>query len=500
MSDRAWLTVDRAGLAKTLEGRPKAFVLFEAVQNAFDEPGVTHVEVDAERIDGSPYVRLIVRDDAPEGWSDLTHAYTMFAESKKKADAEKRGRFNVGEKWILALSRKATIRTVSGGVIFDEEGRRNLPSSQRTVRGSVLEVEVRMTVAELEEALAMAALILPPPTIGLTLNGEVVATPSALRTFDATLSTVISDGDGVLRPSERKTTVAIHKPSEGGVCFIYEMGIPVVEIECEWSIDIGQRVPLNVDRDNVTPAYRRRILALTANEMAREIKDAGAGWVQEAIEAPEIKPDAMEAVLDKRYGEKRTMFDPSDLEANKRAVADGFTVVHGRSLGADASANIRRFRADGRDLLRPSGQVTPSTAGLWAARSAASPDAPIMEPIASDALGAFQKAAVAFVGRVGARVLGFKFPVVVYPRYPMGVRMAASWATGGLLGGSRFSFYVPGMKGRWEDRDYLLHLVIHECAHSICGDHLDEAYYNALTDLGVKAVGLALSEPGLFVL
>jgi 3-(3-hydroxy-phenyl)propionate hydroxylase len=32
--------------------------------------------------------------------SDLTHAFTLFAESAKKGDAEKRGRFNLGEKLV----------------------------------------------------------------------------------------------------------------------------------------------------------------------------------------------------------------------------------------------------------------------------------------------------------------------------------------------------------------------------------------------------------------
>lgn len=502
MSD-SWLTVDRAGLAQTLQGRPKAFVLFEAIQNAFDEKGVTSVDVQVDRIEGSPFARIVVEDDAPEGWADLTHAYTMFAPSKKKGDATLRGRFNVGEKWILALARRAIITTTTGGIVFDESaGRRNV--RDRRERGSRLEVEIRMTTAEIVEALCAARQVIPPPTIALTINGQVIPTPKALRTFEVTLPSVVAGEDGVLRPTERKTTVTVYGPGMVPMAtdarYLYEMGIPVVEIECEWDIDIGQRVPLNVDRDNVTPAFRRRLLAAVANEMAREIKDAAAGWVQEAIEAPEITADAMGAVLDKKYGQRRVMFDPSDPEANKRAVSEGYTVVHGRSLGSAASGNIRRFRSEGIDLLKPAGQVTPSTAGTWAARIEANPDAPVMDPIPEEQQGEHQKRAVAFIRRVGALVLGREFPVMIFPHYPMGVRMAASWSTGGVLGMSRFSLYNPGMKGRWEDRDFLLHLVIHECAHDACGDHLDERYYDALTDLGVKATNLALTKPEVFVL
>jgi hypothetical protein len=496
----AWLEVDREGLAKTLEGKPKAFVLFEAIQNALDEKGVTKVDVTVERIPGSPFAVIRVEDDAPEGWSDLTHAYRMFAESKKKGDATLRGRFNVGEKWILALSRKAMIVTTTGTLIFDEDGRRK--SATKTERGSTLTVEVRMTDEEMEEALALASCVLPPPTITLSINGEQRWVPAPLRTVEATLPTVISGDDGVLRPTERKTTVSIHKPNlkAHGTRFVYEMGIPVVEIECEWDVDVAQRVPLNVDRDNITPAYKRKVLALVVNEMAREIKDAGAGWVQEAISSPDIEADALGSVLDKRYTEKRVMFDPSDPEANKLAVASGYTVVHGRSLGGDAAANVRRFRDKGLDLLKPAGQVTPSSAGTWAARSAANPDAPVMDPVDPSRYGEFQIRAVAFIKRIGERILGCEFPVAIFPSYPMGVRIAASWSASGLLGLKRFSLYNPGMRGRWEDRDYLLGLVIHECAHDKASDHLSEEYYEALTSLGVKAVVLALTEPGLFAL
>jgi hypothetical protein len=43
-----WFEVDKQGLAKILERKGKEFVLFELVQNAWDEPGVTKVNVTLE--------------------------------------------------------------------------------------------------------------------------------------------------------------------------------------------------------------------------------------------------------------------------------------------------------------------------------------------------------------------------------------------------------------------------------------------------------------------
>src|SRR4051794_12093065 len=93
------LAVDVQGLAKLVERRGKSFAILELVQNAWDEAAkVVTVEL---RYEGYNKAHLSVMDDSPDGFHDLSHAYTLFAESKKKADPEKRGRFNLGEKLVI---------------------------------------------------------------------------------------------------------------------------------------------------------------------------------------------------------------------------------------------------------------------------------------------------------------------------------------------------------------------------------------------------------------
>ncbi len=93
--DTAWFSVDKEGLAKLLARKGKEFVVYELLQNAWDTDA-KRVDVSLAPIDGRPMAALIVEDDDPEGFQDLTHAFTLFAESHKKGDPEKRGRFNVG--------------------------------------------------------------------------------------------------------------------------------------------------------------------------------------------------------------------------------------------------------------------------------------------------------------------------------------------------------------------------------------------------------------------
>src|SRR5438034_10837825 len=142
---RSWFEVDKQGLAQVLERKGKEFALLELVQNGWDEPGVTKVSVTLES-QGRNRARLVVEDDAPEGFKDLSHAFTLFADSAKKTNPEQRGRFNVGEKLVLAISDEVTIRTTKGGLRFDKEGRHLLRSTQPT--GSRIECLIRMDEGE----------------------------------------------------------------------------------------------------------------------------------------------------------------------------------------------------------------------------------------------------------------------------------------------------------------------------------------------------------------
>ena len=140
-----WFEVDKHGLARILERKGKEFVLFELVQNAWDESGVTNVSATLE-YRGRNRALLVVEDDAPEGFHDLSHAFTLFAESAKKFNPQQRGRFNFGEKLVLAISDEVTIRTTKGGIRFDAEGRHTLRTRQPV--GSRIECLLRMTEDE----------------------------------------------------------------------------------------------------------------------------------------------------------------------------------------------------------------------------------------------------------------------------------------------------------------------------------------------------------------
>lgn len=78
------------GLAKVLRRRRTAFVLYGLVQNALDTE-TERVEIELQPIPKRAAAKLTPSDSDPDGFKNLDHAYTQFAESKRKDTAEKRG-------------------------------------------------------------------------------------------------------------------------------------------------------------------------------------------------------------------------------------------------------------------------------------------------------------------------------------------------------------------------------------------------------------------------
>ena len=106
-----WFAVDKAGLGRQAEQHSKGRLIGELVQNALDEVGVTAINITLAQVPARPLADLTVEDDSPEGFKDLSHAYTLFANSYKRDNPEQRGQYNFGEKLVLAVCEGASIST-----------------------------------------------------------------------------------------------------------------------------------------------------------------------------------------------------------------------------------------------------------------------------------------------------------------------------------------------------------------------------------------------------
>lgn len=478
---KTWFDVDKEGLAKLLERKGKEFVLYELIQNAWDtDAKEVNVTVKASE-DLKGYSEIEVIDDHPDGWKDLTHAWTLYAESEKKGNAEKRGRFNLGEKLVLALCKHARIETTTGGVMFDADGRHTLRNKRAA--GSRFWACIRMNQIEREEALQAVRKLLPPRGVKTYVNGALIAPRIPLRTIEATLPTEIADAEGILRRTARKTTIDIFEALEGEVPSVYEMGIPVVESGGgdKYHYGVQQKVPLNADRDNVTPAYLREIRTLVLNAMYQEVKqeEATAPWVRDAAEDEDVSKEAMEHVITERFGEKRVIFDPSDQEGTKMAVSQGYQVITPGSLSKEEWTNVKRFQ-----VALPAGQVTPSPRPY-------SPDGEAQKILPEEKWTPGIKKIVAYAKYIAKNILSKEIRVKLVTDI--------SWPFTATFGPSGDLTLNLGRLGHsWFDAPYWTavdELFIHEFSHNRVSDHLSSAFHDECCRLGAAIVNVALASP-----
>lgn len=483
-----WFDVSKEGLAKLMDGKSKSFVIHELLQNAWDT-NAGQVEVRLEKIPGSPKAKLTVHDDDPEGFQNFSHAWTLFAESTKKGDPDKRGLYNMGEKMVLALCYEATIKTTKGTVEFNDSGRTEY-LRRKTEKGSSFEGVIRMNQEEYDECCS-AVLRLIPPTCKTYFNNKLLQWRTPMVTFEAVLPTTKADEFGIMKPTKRKTTVNVFEPLPGEVPSIYEKGIPVVETGDKWHIDIQQRVPLNMNRDNVTPAFLKEVRTLVVSHMHHKLskEDANATFVNEALSDPDVTPAAVETALTLKYGEKRAIFDPTDQEANMNLVSQGYTLIHGSQLTGDQWKNVKRFES-----ARPAGQIAPTKKALF------SPDGEdrwVKPENYSKAMLAVVDYTKAICSELTNSLVSVSILSDITQSYGACYGSQGFVYNLGRLGHAFFDENMT-MSKLLNPSDRLNQLIIHELGHHYEPNHLSEEYHEALCRLGAKLTKLALTKPQLF--
>jgi hypothetical protein len=469
-----WFSVDKQGLARLLERKGKEFVLFELIQNGWDEAGVTKVGVSLE-YQGRNRAVLVVEDDARDGFKDLSHSFTLFADSAKKTNPEQRGRFNLGEKLVLAVSDEVTICTTNGGIRFDAEGRHKLRVRQPV--GSRIECLLRLTADECQAIEGNVRKLISPEQIATVFNGQRLEPRSPLEKFTATLPSEVANGDGLLRRVNRATTIRLYPVLPGETALLYEMGIPVVETGDRWHYDIGQKVPLTLDRENVPPGFLRQVRVAVFNRMHDQlgVEDVNSEWAEAAVASPDCRAEAVESYLGKRFGVKRVSFDPSDPEANKLAVSQGYTVVHGSMMSGGAWSNAKAAGA-----IQPAGQVTPGPK-VWTGED--DPNAiPFEDWIAESKWTQGMREIATFAERVANKVLSRRI-VVKFCATPHHLG-GASYGPGGELVFNKFRLGADWFEHGITEN--VVQLVIHEFGHQFSPDHLSADYHEALCRIGGK--------------
>ena len=470
---QSWFVVDKEGLRKTLSRKGKAFAIYELLQNGYDEAS-TQLEVTLTEPRNGKSV-LTCSDDNPSGYLDMSNAHTMFGESTKKTNAEKRGRFNIGEKYVLALCDSASITSKTGRTVFKNDGTRSHDST-KTQAGTVFRGEMPLTQVEYDDMVKKVKLVIPPVTT--LFNGTEIPKRKVLHEFSVSLPTEVADENGILRSQKRSTNVRLYEAPEAKA-HLYEMGMPVVSIDCKWSVDIQQKVPLNIERDNVTPAYLKTVFGSIVNEKGDDISDddAAAAWITTAMESDKVKPEALKKVFHKRFGNGAVFHDHKDVGANREATAKGITVVPRGALTIEVRKSLMKAG------VQKAGEVCPT--------DIAPPDGLIPD----NKLNKAQQCYKQFIVDVAALVLKHKLKRVQFANDPDSDLLGCThWSPKDYIYTVNVAHHnVNNWKANYD-------LFIHELAHFHVqrNDHLFEGFYHACSDIGAKLAQVALEHPELF--
>jgi hypothetical protein len=475
-----WLAINRKGFAQVLAQKGRARILAELVSNALDTEAGT---VTITFVQGNGRADITVEDDDASGFENLNDSFTLYAPSTRAHDATKRGRNGAGDKEVLAICEWAAVRSTTGTVEFNADGTRMVTKVKRSA-GSEFRANLKMNADEAKEFRGLMHQLLVPAGVALWFNGAAIVSRDPLREFQATLGTVLRDDEGNISPTRRKTTVGLYEVGPDEAAHIYELGLPVVEHDSRWHVNIEQKVPLGRDRNNVTPAYLRELREHVLNNSfdLLDTEDSKSRWVRDAYEG--ASDEALIAVVKQTYGDKAVMADPSDREAVQRCADAGYTVIPSRNPFPAGFGE--RLRAIG---VQPAGQVMPT--GIKS-----DPDG--KPPIPEAEWTAGMRQVVAYSQELAFQLFGLKIRVEIFNLPNPAQRWTATWGQPNHL-----SFNIGLLGKRWfeePNQGKIDALLIHEFAHRKSPiDHYTERFYDETCRLGalLRDVPLRLSDIGV---
>jgi len=476
-----WFVVDNQGMSRMYGLYNKNFVVRELLQNAFDE-NITRCTISLEWTQG--VATIVVEDNSPEGFNDLKDAYTLYKHTSKRSDATKRGRFNMGEKQAISQAEFAIIKTTKGCVTFDKINGRTVSGRSKTKSGSIVHLVVKMKKDEFLGCVEFCKGVYVPEGIEFILyvsdGKEILPYRKPFKTFTATLPTVIDNGEA-FRPTSRKTVVNVYQ-NDKEEKFLFELGLPICEIDCDFDIDVQQKVPLSEDRNSVSPAFLKRLYAETLNQVHESVRpeDASRVWVRTATTSDAIADDVAQEIFKKRFGDKALVANPNDPLSMDKAISAGYNVIYGAEMDKDEWS---RFKKVG---------LAESTTSKFGSTTVDCVDVPLAD------ITPAQKAIARMAQKIAQKTLGI-YVSCKFIKSPKASVAADYGAKTIRFNVSKISKVLWGPDTQGELHPEMYKLIVHEIAHEK-GYHYETGYHDALSDIHTKLSYLRRENPDWFKL
>jgi uncharacterized protein (DUF2384 family) len=320
-------------------------IVQEIVANSFDEISVTEIEVTLS-LDGDCFVVSV--SDNGKGFRSIKDVFTLFRNSYKRKNVQQRGRFNLGEKEVMAVAIDGFIRSRDWKVEFYANKRRETKKLDDN-HGTTVQARFDWDGSELGKIEKQLHKLIVPKEQTLKINEILVEKKPIARTVKGKLWTIVED-EKSLKMVRRlmETKVDVYEKDEDEVAWIFEMGIPVQSLEknlkVQWHIDVQQKIPLEIKRDVVSDSYLIDIYALLANKCFDLVpkESAGAKWINRSMSQIDAKP--AKDLLTKQYGTDK-LYIPSrvDHEANESVGRHGGINIMPNTLDRDERKHLREL-------------------------------------------------------------------------------------------------------------------------------------------------------------
>lgn len=306
-----WLSVSLEGFSQQNAARPKEHLVKELVQNSLDAVGETGIggRVELEIIPEEGGGCIVRCSDDGGGVDDMENLRTVFWTSKHDSRF-KRGRMGRGFKELLSLCRSCRVYSGKKVAVFERDGSGNekfaVLQRSKEVRGTDVEMHIEGSSGEFETLLtSYFRTFLVPSDVRFLVCGELVVPKKSEKVVSGVLTTEEFSLGKWTRP-RGKCDVELIRCPKGETGLVYEMGIPVCEVEWDapYHVNVLQRVPMNPNRDATMSGYVSQIHRLCLPHIidALSPEKARAAWVGEA--ASKCSDKALQkTVLSKAFGD-----------------------------------------------------------------------------------------------------------------------------------------------------------------------------------------------------
>lgn len=328
-----WFEIDNLGWKRMNVGRPPEELVKELIQNILDE---TFEVANINYYYKNDKFFIEVEDDIKSGIKDSSLITTVFMTGKEDSYL-KRGRKGRGLKEFLSVCESAIVETVGNTVEFCVDGTRKEYKNNRDcgTKISCVIKEDGWTIKAVNKITNfIKKIIINKGTI--YINGKKLQQKNILYNITKCYleTQIIVDGKQI--ESDRYTDINIYAIN-GKKGWLYEMGIPVVETDIPYDIDIQQRIPLNDNRNEVGVKYINNLkLRLVQGLLPYLSKNDLIGWATEAINCSyEFTYEQEKSIIKKVIGDFEN-FEKIAIKSNRKtddsAKQRGYTIIDTDSM------------------------------------------------------------------------------------------------------------------------------------------------------------------------